>query len=425
VSRRKRLAADLALILAGIATAFLLAEVVVRATGLARVSLHTFDVNRGWGLKPGAAGWQREEGAGFVRVNSAGFRGPEWNVAKPPNTYRIAVVGDSFTEAPHVAYEQTFGAVAQRALSECPVLRGKRAQVMNFGIDGYGTAQELVTLRRHVWQYSPDLVVLAFFSGNDLRNNSVALEGDKCRPFYVYDGDRLVLGGPFERSRWFYLSCMIRFESRHSQVLNLLGDAKSEIRSKMKAMEAARHSRSSGKTSRTDVTSRARARGFVRVDDRHPTSLHEEGLEDNLYHAPTTPVWQNAWRVTEGIIAMTARETEAHHVPLLVVTLADPPQIYPDPAVRASYMRLYGSTDIFYPDERIKALGEREGFEVLNLAPPMQEYADKHHAYLVGFKNTKMGIGHWNPIGHQVAGELIARKICAMLSAPVLPTSTR
>src|SRR5262249_36956349 len=198
------------------------------------------------------------EGAGFVRVNSAGFRGPEWNVAKPPNTYRIAVVGDSFTEAPHVAYEQTFGAVAQRALSECPVLRGKRAQVMNFGIDGYATAQELVTLRRHVWQYSPDLVVLAFFSGNDLRNNSVALEGDKCRPFYVYDGDRLVLGGPFERSRWFYLSCMIRFESRHSQVLNLLGDAKSEIRSKMKAMEAARHSRSSGKTSRTDVTSRAR-----------------------------------------------------------------------------------------------------------------------------------------------------------------------
>ena len=32
---------------------------------------------------------------------------------------------------------------------------------------------------------------------------------------------------------------MMRFESRHSQVLNLLGDAKSDIRSKIKAMEAA------------------------------------------------------------------------------------------------------------------------------------------------------------------------------------------
>jgi len=421
VSTKGRRAADLALIFSGIAIAFLLAEVAVRVTGLARVSLYTFDVDRGWGLKPGAAGWQRDEGAGFVSVNRAGFRGPEWTVAKPPDTYRIAVVGDSFTEAPHVAYDQTFSAVAQRALGECPLLRDKRVQVMDFGVDAYGTAQELITLRRHAWRYSPDLVVLAFFSGNDLRNNSVALEGDKCRPFYLYDGDRLVLGGPFERSRWFYLSCMMRFESRHSQVLNLLGDAKSEIRSRIKAMEAAHRHGSSDRTSRSGAASRAYAGAVARVADRQSASLHEEGIEDNIYRPPTAPAWREAWRVTEGIIAMMARETAAHRVPLLVVTLADPPQIYPDPAVRASYMRVYGANDIFYPDERIKALGEREGFEVLNLAPPMQKYADEHHVYLVGFKNTKMGIGHWNAAGHRVAGELIARKICAMLSAGVPP----
>src|SRR5262249_26814814 len=156
-----------------------------------------------------------------VRVNSAGFRGPEWTVAKPPGTFRIAVLGDSFTEAPQVAYEQTFCSVLEGELARCGALTGKKVQVLNFGTDGYGTAQELVTLRRHAWRYSPDLVVLAFFSGNDLRNNSVTLEGDKCRPFYVYDGDKLVLGGPFERSRWFRFSCMMRFESRHTQVLNL------------------------------------------------------------------------------------------------------------------------------------------------------------------------------------------------------------
>jgi hypothetical protein len=421
MSRRRRFAANLALVLAGVAMAFLVAEAAVRLSGLAKVSLYTWDAYRGWGLKPGAAGWQRDEGAGFVSVNRAGFRGPEWTIAKPPNTLRIAVVGDSFTEAPQVAYDQTFCSVAERALGGCKGLGGKRVQVMDFGTDAYGTAQELVTLRRHAWQYSPDLVVLAFFSGNDLRNNSTVLEGDKCRPFYVFEGGQLMLGGPFERSRWFYLSCMMRFESRHSQVLNLLGDAKSDIRSKIKAMEARRPPAGAPKPAASSIDS-----GFMPVAERQPAPLgHEAGLEDNIYNPPATPVWQDAWRVTEGIVTMMARETAAHHVPLLVVTLATPPQIYPSPTVRGYYLQTYRSTDIFYPDERIKALGEREGFEVLNLAPPMQAYADEHHVFLAGFKNTKLGVGHWNAAGHRLAGELIAQKICEMLSAGAPSTRAR
>jgi hypothetical protein len=428
VSRKKRVAANLALALAGVAIAFLVAEVAVRVSGLAKVSLYTWDAYRGWGLKPGAAGWQRDEGAGFVRVNSAGFRGPEWTIAKPPDTLRIAVIGDSFTEAPQVAYDQTFCSVAEHALGGCQGLGGRKIQVMDFGIDAYGTAQELVTLRRHVWQYSPDMVVLAFFSGNDLRNNSTALESDKCRPFYVFDGDKLVLGGPFERSRWFYLSCMMRFESRHSQVLNLIGDAKSNIRSKMKALKAQRRAAAALTPAAHASTPAAHTTdsSVPPVAARGPAPLgHEAGLEDNIYNPPATPVWRNAWRVTEGIITMMARETAAHHVPLLVVTLANPPQIYPSPTVRGYYLATYRSTDIFYPDERIKALGEREDFAVLNLAMPMQAYADEHHVFLAGFKETKLGVGHWNAAGQRLAGELIARKICAMLSGNAHPVVAR
>jgi hypothetical protein len=159
--------------------------------------------------------------------------------------------------------------------------------------------------------------------------------------------------------------------------------------------------------------------GFMPVAEQQPAAPlgHEEGIEDNIYRPPMTPVWEDAWRVTEGIITMMARETAAHHVPLLVVTLANPPQIYPDPTVRGYYSMTYRSTDIFYPDQRIKALGEREGFEVLNLAAPMQAYADEHHVFLAGFKSTKLGVGHWNADGHRLAGELIAQKICEMLSA--------
>ena len=267
-----------------------------------------------------------------------------------------------------------------------------------------------------------------FFSGNDLRNNSTALESDKCRPFYVFEDGKLTLDGPFERSRWFYLSCMMRFESRHSQVLNLIGDAKSDIRSRIKAMEAARRSTAAPKPAARapGPIERANAGGFIPVAAEQPAPLmHEEGIEDNIYRPPTTPVWEDAWRVTEGIIAMMARETAAHHVPLLVVTLANPPQIYPSPTVRGYYLMTYRSTDIFYPDERIKALGEREGFEVLNLAAPMQAYADEHHVFLAGFKDTKLGVGHWNADGQRLAGELIAQKICEMLSAGAHPAVAR
>ncbi|MHC4078069.1 MAG: hypothetical protein ACYST0_06470, partial [Planctomycetota bacterium] len=43
-----------------------------------------------------------------VRFNSLGFRDVEHEVAQPPGTKRIVVVGDSFSEAIQVNLEQTY-----------------------------------------------------------------------------------------------------------------------------------------------------------------------------------------------------------------------------------------------------------------------------------------------------------------------------
>jgi len=43
-------------------------------------------------------------------------------------------------------------------------------------VSSYGTAQELLNYRYYGSKYSPDMVMLAFFAGNDVRNNSKALE---------------------------------------------------------------------------------------------------------------------------------------------------------------------------------------------------------------------------------------------------------
>jgi len=233
--------------------------------------------------------------------------------------------------------------------------------------------------------------VLAVCTGNDISNDSVELEDNKCQPFFTYRDGELVLTGPFEQSAWFRFQCMARYESRRSVALNLLGDLHRAIWLRM--------------------------RSRVPELNRQPTGS-ELGLFDATYQAPTQRVWQEAWDIAEGEIEMVHQEAAAHGARFLVVTLSNGIQVYPDPAVRRAYEQHFGLNTLFYPDLRIKALGQRLGFAVLNLAPPFQEYADRNHVFLHGFGNSHLGFGHWNQAGHRYGGELIAARLCDLLKQP-------
>jgi hypothetical protein len=373
------------LIIFGVICAGLVAEVGVRVANRFFPYFYCYDAARGWGLRPNIAGYYRREGAAYVEINSGGFRGPEVARTKPPGTIRIAVLGDSYTEAIQVPYEDTFASVAARQLTQCPLLKGRRVEALNFGVDGYGTTQELVTLREKVWAYQPDIVVLAIFLGNDVRNNSVSLEGDLCRPFYVERDGKLASAGPFEGSNSFRLWCMARFDYRKAGILSLLRGAWT----------------------------------ILNTSNQQPTAELpvEAAINYEIYKPPTKPVWRDAWQVTDDLVEETNRETVRHGAAFLTVTLDTSIQVWPNPKVRENFMKRIGANDLFYPDRRIAALGERDGFDVLMLAEPLYQYAQTHHAFLHGFANSKIGFGHWNAEGHRVAGELIGERLCAMLAA--------
>ncbi|HXZ87837.1 MAG TPA: SGNH/GDSL hydrolase family protein, partial [Candidatus Binataceae bacterium] len=403
----REMTARVLLICLGIVLGCLIAEAGIRLSGIAKPQFYTYSSGRGWKMLPGASGWQTDEGRAWMKVNRWGFRGFDWTLAKPTGTLRIAVLGDSITEAQQVPENQTFCAVTERTLKhDLPLPSASRfhwvrnVEVMNFGVDGYGTAQELLTLERDVWHFSPDIVVLAFFNGNDLRNNSVALEGDKCRPFYVYRHGTLVLGGPFCDSRWFRFGCFARFESRRSQLLNVLGSARSVLRARW------RNWRRRGAAAASGATAPAR--------DRMP--LHEEGLEDQIYRPPQGRAWLDAWSVTEAETEMVHQSARQHGAEFLLVTVGAGMQVFPSEPARQNYLRAVHGTSLFYPDSRLKALGERDGFAVLNLPPPMQAYADAHKVFFHGFPNTAMGSGHLNERGHCFAGKLIAQELRRMLA---------
>jgi hypothetical protein len=397
-----KIAARLALLCFGIIAALAIGEVALRVAGLAKPAFYTYDRYRGWGLRPGAAGWNTKEGEAYVSINREGFRGPETAAAKPPNTIRIAVLGDSFTEAQQLDEDKTFSAVIGRELARCPALGGRKVEVLNLGVNGYGTTQELMTLRYQAWQFSPDIVVLAIFTGNDIVNNSIAMETERCRPFYVYRDGEMAPAGPLFDSPVSRAQCMMRFESRlrfdprQSQVVKMIDAGWRAVRDRLPG----KHHRDR---------------------DRGDVIGSELGINDLVYKPPADQQWRDAWHVTDGIIEQMNREVKAHGAAFLAVTLTTSVQVWPDPAISDLYMRRLGVNNLWYPDQRIEALGQRDGFAVLALAPPMSAYAREHHVFLHGFKNTKIGEGHWNELGHRVGGELIAAKLCQMIRSGQVP----
>ena len=105
-----------------------------------------------------------------LRFNRDGFRGPDREPAKSAGTCRMAVIGDSHIAAIATPERQTLVTRLETLLDE--ESDSTRWEVFNLGVSGGSTAQEMVVYRKVASRYDPDVVVLAFFEGNDLSDNS-------------------------------------------------------------------------------------------------------------------------------------------------------------------------------------------------------------------------------------------------------------
>lgn len=404
-TRAKKLLAKFLLVLVGILIGAVIAEVALRVAGYSYPEFYRRDEALGFSLLPGAEGWYRKEGNAYVRINSDGLRDVEHALAKPAGTFRIALLGDSYCEALQVSQEDAFWQVMAGKLDECHAFPGK-VEVINFGVSGYGTTQELLTLRERVWKYAPDLVVLAVTTNNDVTDNSRALKKTDDVPYFVYKGDQLTLDDSFRASRTFRFggSWLGRFGNwwrTHSRLI----EAVVQGHRGFKALLASRRAQPAASPApKTETSAPVKPDLFARAD--------ELGADNLVYLEPNNAVWNDAWRVTEGLIGQMREEVAQHQAKFLVVTLSNGPQVIPDANWRAAFAKRLGVNDLLYPDKRIKAFGDREGIPVVNLAPDLQAFADINNMYLHGF-GENIGNGHWNSMGHRVAGELLAKKICA------------
>ncbi len=382
-----RLAGNLVLAGVGLLASLLLCELLLRLLGVGYPVFVWADPVRGAAHIPGAKSLKQYEGQSLVEINSDGLRGPEVSLKPPPGTFRIALLGDSFMEAFEVPYEQTVGEVIERRLS---ALRGTPVEVLNFGHGGYGTAQELLTLKHEVWKYSPDLVLLALTTGNDISDNYRPLKRADYIPYYVYQGESLALDSSFLNSR--------EYRSRAFWSRKLLG--------------AVQHSRlvQLGNRVRYSLRKGQRQRANAGGDP-----ADEVGLRDEVHLPPTTPDWQEAWRVTEGVLGLMRNESRENDTPFAIVTLTRGIQVTPVREKKEKFLAQLGAKDLYYPDRRVAEFGKREGVPVLNLAPMMAEEAEERQVYFHA-ENGVLGVGHWNQEGHRVAGEHIASWLAGELA---------
>lgn len=384
----KRITANAALAVAGIVIALLLMEAILRIAGISYTKFSVMDEARGWALRPDTEGWYRGEAVTYVRINSHGMRDFEREMKKPAGVYRIAVLGDSFTEGLHVEQDETFCAVMEKEFSKRGCLPGDKVEVLNFGVSGYGTIQEYITLREKVWEFSPDMVILAFDTVNDVRDNSKRLTGVKWRPFVKISGDKVELDMSFRDLQG--------YKKRNGFLYSFYYDAVSVSRV-MQALQQAKHAWESWRT-----MSELRARGG-----------HDESSTNYLsYSKPVDEDWERAWEVTEKVILLARDEAVAHGADFILVVQGVGIQIHPDKSIRQKYMEELGLERLDYPDRRLMSLGEREGFKVISLTAGMRDYAESRSVYLHYLADDSKIWGHWNSEGHKLAGKLLTQKIC-------------
>lgn len=109
----------------------------------------------------------RKEGYAHSYLNADGMREPGITIEKPAGVYRIALLGDSQIEAIQVPLEKSYGKLLEKQLSE---RLHRPVEVLNFGVSGYSTVQEYLLMKRNVFKYQPDMVLLGY-DGRDMFEN--------------------------------------------------------------------------------------------------------------------------------------------------------------------------------------------------------------------------------------------------------------
>lgn len=321
--------------------------------------------------------WVSKEFDVPVQINSHGFRDLEREEQTPEGMWRVVVLGDSMTEAFQVSLDRTFVSVLEGSLSD----RGHLVEVLNLGVSSLGTAQEYLLFKHYGVRYSPDVVVLAFYTGNDFRNNSRRLENDlHLRYPVVADGGHFErdAAGEIEFTPTAYASPVREFVRRNFQSYRFISIRVREIRPLWQTLYYL---------------------GAVSASNALDT-----GQSYGIYRREPSPVWREAVGITHKMIEELNAKVRRNGGTLFVAVIPAPWEV--DARWRAERTPMSGEEwDMERPERLLRDYLHSHQIPALALSKTFREQVGS------GTKLYFQQDGHLNEEGHRLVGEQLAEKL--------------
>ena len=374
----RSLFAKLALSGATVVFCLLLLELTLRVTGLEPDFFFRLDPQVGASYIPNKKGWYKFSGGDqSIVINQYGYRDRNWDTNKPDGTQRIAFLGDSYLAGMEVAREDR---VTEKlaALLQSPDNSVGDTEILNFGVTGFGTAQELETLRHRVKPFAPDKVVLFFYSGNDLHNNSLELDPEPNRLHYQLDKD-----GQLERLPFHVSDNALKSWLRHYSRTYLF------LRKHIKRLSAARKALTRLGLMQDTITEEERE-----AFEANP--IHQ--LQGAPHLSPMSDQVKRSWDLTAALLKAARDEAEtmgAQFGVVLVPTMQEILSIAPDDEQ---------NWDMSQSISMLNRICENNDISVLDLSEPFLASGNQEHIESAFWPID----GHWTPLGHTLAAEAIA-----------------
>jgi hypothetical protein len=388
------MAKNILLSVASVFCGLIIFEIALRILGWTFPVFALPDPEFGWSFRPSISGWSSHENSAYLSINRFGFRGGDWAYEPAPGTFRVAVIGDSMVDSSNLPDEYALPNLIEKHLGTCPALGTGRAEVLNFGVSGYGPAQEYLLLKRAIEAFHPHLLLLVFFVGNDVADNnrSLSLESQQPRPYFVeLPSGQLQLDTSFRESNGFRSALWSDWQARLVNGSYLL-----------QALKQVRLGKSIVPWPKSLQ---------VAYDEGQNENIPFKPQYPQLFSPPSDGLWNSAWSVSEKLLVKMRDRTVGRGLDFALIILPAPIQSLPTQERRHAAAQKFELTDMDYPVERIARVAALNAIPYLNLLGPLRDFADSKRVFLYGFP-PQLGEGHLNATGTEVSGRAIASWLC-------------